>query len=238
MTVVADRADPIRLYPAGSIEPGSDEAQIDASHPERADYVVIPAMEPRDDPADHRLRSRPTWKGAKIVSILQRSLTMSATGIARGAQGHRPLVSIKQLQTETRRWKTVPDRAMWSIGTSRHRPDDLLGSPDDWRWSSGQRPRRGREAAMAPGSRRLGRSPPSSFFQLNARPQDLRSQQAELLAARNHRHQGRPNVHEMALGFMVDAYSRPELSRLSLIGETDGLLQTRHGPAAPAGRNH
>jgi putative intracellular protease/amidase len=231
VTVVADRADPIRLYPAGSIEPQATTAQFDASHPEGADYVVIPAMEPRDDPAIIAWIKAQHGKGAKIVSICNGSLTMSATGLLEGRRATGHWYSIKQLQTENPTMEYVPDRryvvdrgiatstgitssvplmiALVEAISGRAEAEKLavrLGAPD---WDARHR---------------------SSFFQLNA--EHRKTYVRNRLSFWRHETIGikvAPNVDEMALGFMVDAYSRTELSRLSLMGETDGVVQTRHG---------
>src|SRR5690606_10128786 len=75
LLIVAERAERVPLHPfsalgrgpeLAAIEPQATAAEFDARYPEGADYVVVPAMEPRADPfvvdwivAQHR-------KGAKI----------------------------------------------------------------------------------------------------------------------------------------------------------------------------
>lgn len=69
VTVVAEHAEPVRLYPSLSIEPGSTMHAFDQRYPDGADYVVIPAMDPGTDPFVAGWIATQYRKGAKIVSI-------------------------------------------------------------------------------------------------------------------------------------------------------------------------
>jgi putative intracellular protease/amidase len=90
VTVVAERAEPVRLHPFGRgpellrVEPQSTTRNFDQHHPDGADYIVVPALEPRNNQhvldwivAQHR-------KGAKIFSVCAGSLTLAAAGLLDG----------------------------------------------------------------------------------------------------------------------------------------------------------
>ena len=51
VVALATEPGPVRLYPALRVEPDETVAAFDARHPEGADYVIVPAMSPHDDPA-------------------------------------------------------------------------------------------------------------------------------------------------------------------------------------------
>src|SRR5690606_25542789 len=50
VTVVAERVEPVRLYPPGlRIEPEATVRAFDERYPDGADYIVVPAMEPSNN---------------------------------------------------------------------------------------------------------------------------------------------------------------------------------------------
>lgn len=241
VTVVADRSDPIQLYPSSiRVEPQAATAQFDASYPEGADYVVVPAMEPRDDPAVIAWIIAQHRKGAKIVSICNGSLTLSSAGLLDGRRATGHWYSVKQLQAKNPTMEWVRDRRYVvdrGVATStgitssvpllialveaiggRAEAEKLatsLGAPD---WDARHR---------------------SSAFQLSFEHQKtfIRNK----LTFWRHETIGikvDDNVDEAALGFMVDAYSKTELTRVITMGGADGVVQSRHGlrlrPDAPA----
>ncbi len=245
VTVVAERTDPIRLYPGGiTAETQATMAQFDASHPEGADYVVVPAMEPRNDPAIAGWIKAQHGKGAKIVSVCNGSLTLAAAGLLeeRRATGH--WYSIQQIQAShpTMEWvrdrRYVVDRGIaTSTGITASVPlmlalVEAIGG-------------RAEAEALA---MRLGVSSwdarhSTSAFQLTLehRKTFVRNKLSiwrhEAMAIKVDR-----NVDEIALGLVVDAYSKTELSKVVTIGGAGGPVQSRRGlrlrpeaPAAPAG---
>jgi putative intracellular protease/amidase len=60
---------PVNLYPALRVAPDATLAQFDASHPEGADYVIVPAMSRDDDPAVLAWLRKQKAKGAVIVGV-------------------------------------------------------------------------------------------------------------------------------------------------------------------------
>src|SRR5690606_21287627 len=88
ITLVAPQMERIRLYPPGfHILPQAEMASFDARHPQGADYVVVPAMDPHDDDDVTRWIAAQYRQGAKIVSICNGSKTIAAAGLLDGRRG-------------------------------------------------------------------------------------------------------------------------------------------------------
>ena len=82
---VAPEAKPITLYPAAvAIKPEATTSQFDARYQDGADYVVAPAMQPRDDAKVLAWVKSQAAKGATIVGICNGSKTLAAAGLLDG----------------------------------------------------------------------------------------------------------------------------------------------------------
>lgn len=90
VVVVAKSEAPIRLFPisrfgAGpelfTINPQRTLAAFDASYPEGADYVIVPAVLPRDDQALLEWLRDQRRRGAAIVSVCAGAMTAAAAGL-------------------------------------------------------------------------------------------------------------------------------------------------------------
>lgn len=90
VTIVAEKMTPVPLYPFSKLGQGSELLKIDPQasmeafdkqHPDGADYVVIPALEPRDDKVVVDWIKAQHDKGAHIVSVCAGALTLAATGL-------------------------------------------------------------------------------------------------------------------------------------------------------------
>ena len=119
VTVVAEHASPVRLHPFSALGRGPELLRVesqsttrtfDERYPDGADYVVVPALEPRNDQhvldwimAQHR-------KGAKIFSVCAGSLTLAAAGLLDGrpATTHWAYIDALRKAHPTMQW--VPDR--------------------------------------------------------------------------------------------------------------------------------
>jgi hypothetical protein len=66
VAMLATSPGPVRLFPALHVEPDATTAAFDAAHPERADYVIVPAMSRDDDPA-HGLRRHDATRIRAVV---------------------------------------------------------------------------------------------------------------------------------------------------------------------------
>lgn len=239
--LVAPRADPVRLYPGGiRAEPQATTAQFDASHPDGADYVIVPAMEPRDDPAVIAWIKAQHAKGAKIVSICNGSLTMSAAGLLDGRRATGHWYSIAQLQAEQPAMQWVRDRryvvdrgVATSTGITASVPlmltlVEAIGGQVE-----------AEKLAKHLGAATWDAGHSTAAFQLTI--EHKKTYVRNKLSFWRHETVGikiDQGVDEIALGFMVDAYSRTELTTPVIVGGTGGMVQSRHGlrllPQAPA----
>ena len=232
VTVVADRTDPIRLYPGGiRVETQATTAQFDAAHPDGADYVVVPAMEPRDDPAVIAWIKAQHAKGAKIVSICNGSLTLAAAGLLDGRRATGHWYSIPQLQAEqpTMQWvrdrRYVVDRGVaTSTGITASIP--LMLALVEAIGGRGE----AEKLAMRLGAATWDAGHSTAAFQLTV--EHRKTYVRNKLSFWRHETVGikiDQDVDEIALGFMADAYARTELTTAIAVGGAGGLVQSRHG---------
>ena len=244
MTVVADRADPIRLYPSIMVETQATTAQFDASYPDGADYVVVPAMEPSNDPAVVAWIKAQQSKGATIVSICDGSLTLAAAGLLdeRRATGH--WYSIKPLRTRhpTMTWvrdrRYVVDRGVaTSTGITASIPlmialVEAIGGHAEAEKLSIRLGVANWDARHSSSAFRLTFGHKKTFVR-----NKLSFWRHEVIRIKID-----DQVDEIALGLMVDAHSRTERSTVITVGGAGGWVQSRRGlrlrpdePAAVAG---
>ena len=241
VTVVADRADPIRLYPGSiRVEAQATTAQFDASTPDGADYVVVPAMEPSNDPAIIAWIKAQHRKGAKIVSVCNGSLTLSAAGLLDGRRATGHWYSISQLQAKhpTMQWvrdrRYVVDRGVaTSTGITASVP--LMLALVEAIGGRAEAEKLATRLGVATWDARHA----TSAFQLTL--EHKKTVVRNWLTFWRHEAVGIKvdnNVDEIALGLMADAYSRTELTKVIAVGGTGGFVQSRRGlrlrPDAPA----
>ena len=232
VTVVAERADPIRLYPGGMrVEPQATTAQFDTAHPDGADYLVVPAMEPRDDAAVIAWIKVQHGKGAKIVSVCDGSLTLAAAGLLDGRQATGHWYSIRQLRAKHPTMQWVRDRRYFTdrgVATS-------TGITASIPLMIALVEAMGGGAAAETLATRLGVANwdarhDSAAFRLSFahRKTFLRNRLSfwrhETIGIKVDHH-----VDEIALGLMVDAYARTELTKVVTVGGAGAFVQSRHG---------
>jgi putative intracellular protease/amidase len=93
----------LTMRPALHIQPDATAAQFDVQFPKGADYVIVPAMVKRNDPAILAWLSRQSGQGATIVSICDGALVVANAGLLKG---HR---ATAHWATLSYRRKTYPD---------------------------------------------------------------------------------------------------------------------------------
>lgn len=103
---------PVRLYPALRVEPDATIAEFDAEHPEGADYVIVPAMEPHDNPIALAWIRGQAEKGATIVSVCVGATVIGAAGLLDGKRATTHWYFLKQLRAETPTVRYVADRRL------------------------------------------------------------------------------------------------------------------------------
>ena len=72
---------PVTLYPALRVMPQATVAEFDARHPKGADYVIVPAMEPDDDPAALEWIRGQATKGAIVIGVCAGAKVVGNAGL-------------------------------------------------------------------------------------------------------------------------------------------------------------
>ncbi len=230
VTVVAEHDATVRLYPHLSVEPDMTMAAFDARHPDGADYVVVPAMEPVDPfvtdwiVAQHR-------KGALIVSICNGAKTISAAGLLAGrrATGHWDALPELRAANPTMQWArdrryVSDDGVTTSTGITANIPVMLalveaIGGHE-----------RARQVADGLGVADWDARHRSDAFVLT--DEQKKTFLRNRLSLWRHETVGIPvddGVDEVALGLMADAYGRTELATVVAAGGSSGTIVSRHG---------
>jgi transcriptional regulator GlxA family with amidase domain len=240
VTVVAERPEPVRLHPFSAlgrgpellkIEPQSTTRAFDERYPEGADYVVVPALEPRNNQhvmnwivAQHR-------KGAKIFSVCAGSLTLAAAGLLDGrrATTHWAYIDALQKTHPTMRW--VPDRRYVTadgISTSTGITASIPVTMALVEAIAGRA--KAEQLAHDLGVTNWDARHRSSAFQLTWEHQKtfLRN----WLSFWRHEAVGVPvseGVDEIVLALTADAYSRTAVSAVTTVGTSGKAVRSRHG---------
>jgi transcriptional regulator GlxA family with amidase domain len=251
---VALRDEPVTMMPALRIRAQLDVAAFDRTHPEGADYVIVPAMHHADDPAVSRWLAAQARSGATIVGICDGAWVLGAAGLLDGRAATTHWFSRARLRekfpsmtwAEDRRY--VADRGVvTTTGVSASIPLSLTLVEAI----------AGRERAEALarelGARDFGASHSSRAFVLDRG--SLWTALANTLAFWSHETVGlraEPGVDEVALALTADAYSRtyrtsvrtvssaPEsVSRrgLTILADEVGAGGAREIPLAPVGES-
>ncbi|PKQ06864.1 MAG: hypothetical protein CVT72_05185 [Alphaproteobacteria bacterium HGW-Alphaproteobacteria-11] len=87
---VAPTMEPVALWPASAVRPDADFSAFDATYPEGADIVIVPAMIEAGDAAVVAWLRAQAATGALMVSICEGASTLAETGLLDGkrATGH------------------------------------------------------------------------------------------------------------------------------------------------------
>lgn len=239
VTVVAERAEPVGLYPFNiglgpellRIEPQSTARAFDERYPDGADYIVVPAMMPRNDQFVLDWIVAQYRKGAKIVSVCNGSITLAAAGLLDGRRATAHWSAIRQLQKDHPAMQWVQDRRyvannsiITSTGITASMPvmialvEAIAGRP------------KAEQLAQELGLVNWDARHRTSAFELTREHQKtflrnwLSFWRSETL--------GVPvseGVDEIALGLTVDAYSRTALSTVVTVGSSGEAIRSKYG---------
>ncbi len=229
---VATGAGSLRMLPALSYLPQDTLDSFDADHPQGADYVIVPAVQPADEFGTRRLVS---WlqaqaaKGATVISICDGALVVAKAGLFAGhaATGHWATQKAREHDYPETRWLTniryVADgKVASSAGVTAAMPLSLalveaIAGHD-----------RAAEVAATMGVSEWGNAHDSSKFRIGAG--------GYLLAARNwvSRHQQVElqvdnGINEVALALSADAFSRTFRSKAVATATAEGPIISQHG---------
>jgi putative intracellular protease/amidase len=107
---IAIGAGPMTMRPALRLQPQATVTDFDARYPEGADYVVVPAVVRRDDPALLAWIGEQAAKGGTLVSICDGALVVAASGAMDGhrAPAHWATAGFRRAKYPEVRW--VDDR--------------------------------------------------------------------------------------------------------------------------------
>ena len=240
VTVVAERAAPVPLHPFSAlgrgpellrIEPQLTARAFDERYPDGADYVVVPAMEPRNNQFVMDWIVAQQRKGAKIFSVCAGSLTLAAAGLLDGRRATTHWAYVRDLQKAHPTMQWVQDRryvADNGISTSTGITASIPVTVALVEAIAG----REKAALLAQdlGVSNWDARHRSSAFKLTWEHQKtfLRN----WLSIWRRETLGVPvneGVDEIALALTVDAYSRTALSTVVTVGNSGESVRSRHG---------
>lgn len=232
VTVVAERAEPVQLYPPSlRIEPEATVRTFDERYPDGADYIVVPAMEPSNNPFVMDWIAAQFRKGAKIISICNGSRTLAAAGLLDGRRATGHWFTIPQLEEDHPDMQRVRDRRYvtdngitTSTGVSANVPLMLaLVEAISGRQTA-------ERVAGELGVKTWDGRHRTSAFQLTL--EHKKTFIRNTLTFWRHETVGIPvvdNVNEVALGLMADAYSRTAMTTVITLGNHGKAVRSRHG---------
>ena len=248
IAVVAEQAGPIALHPFGvrkgpellRVDPHATLSAFDERHPDGADYVIVPAMQPRDSKAVLAWIAAQYRKGARIVSVCNGAMTLAAAGLLDGRRATAHWNGIRELQAGHPTMQWVPDRRyvvdngiVTSTGISAAMPVAVALAD-----ASAGRPKAA-ELAAALGLSGWDARHRSSAFRLDARHK--RTFVRNWLSLWRHESIGvllEEGVDEIALALTADAYARTALTSVVTVGP-GGAVHSKHGlmlrPVAASG---
>jgi putative intracellular protease/amidase len=108
--MVATGPGPVKLFPALTVEPDITVADFDARHPDGADYVIVPMMEPDNDPAALQWIKSQAAKGATVISVCGGARVVAAAGLLDNKRGTTHWFYLKGLRKKHPSVEYVPHR--------------------------------------------------------------------------------------------------------------------------------
>jgi putative intracellular protease/amidase len=103
---------PIQLYPALKVEPDATVAEFDATHPDGANYVIVPAMSRDDDPAVLTWLRSQADKGAILIGVCAGAKVLGATGLLNGRRATTHWYHLREMLERSPTIHYVADRRM------------------------------------------------------------------------------------------------------------------------------
>jgi putative intracellular protease/amidase len=221
----------VKLYPALTVEPDITVADFDARHADGADYVIVPAMEPYNDPAALQWIKSQAAKGATVIGVCIGVKVVAAAGLLDNKRGTAHWYALKDLREQHPSMRYVPNRRMvadrgvvTTTGITASMPMTLTLIEAI----------AGREKAEAV-ARELGLDHwdarhASDRFKLT-RPFAL-TVMGNVVAIWNREKLGlevAPGIDEVSLALVADAWSRTYRSRAVTFAASPGAIATRNG---------
>lgn len=243
--LVAVEKNPVKLYPALSVQPDVDIAGFDAEYPSGADYVIVPAMRRDDDPAIAAWLRAQQRKGAILISVCAGAKVLAAAGLLEGRRATTHWFYRNKLLRIDPSIALVPDRR-WVVesglatttGISASMPMALTLIEAIAGRGKATEVARGIgiehwDARHASGSFRMTRSFATTV--LSNRLRFWQQEQLEIVVV--------PEFDAVSLAIAADAWSRTYRSRAFVRAPTGATLVDRNGiqvlpdAVGPAGKN-
>jgi putative intracellular protease/amidase len=112
VVALATKPGPVTLYPVLKAAPDATIAQFDSSHPDGADYVIVPAMYRDDDPAALSWIKAQAAKGATVISVCAGAKVLANTGLLDGKRATTHWYYLKGFRERHPALTYVPDRRL------------------------------------------------------------------------------------------------------------------------------
>ncbi len=229
--MVATGPGPVKLYPALTVEPDTTVAEFDSSHPDGADYIIVPAMSRDDDPAALRWIKDQAAKGAIVIGVCAGAKVVAEAGLLDHKRGTTHWFYLKELRKKHPSMHYVPNRrfvvdqrVVTTTGITAAMPMSLTLIEAI----------AGREKAEAVardlGFGRWDARHASDAFKFTRR--FALTVMGNKLAFWNRDKLGielQPGVDEVSLELVADAWSRTYRSRAVTLGESSAPIRTRSG---------
>lgn len=229
--MVATGPGPVKLYPALTVEPDITVADFDARHADGADYVIVPAMEPDNDPTALQWIKSQAAKGAIVIGVCIGAQVVAKAGLLDNKRGTTHWYALKDLREQHPSMQYVPNRRMvadrgvvTTTGISASMPMTLTLIEAI----------AGREKAEAVardlGLDRWDARHASDQFKFT-RPFAL-TVMGNVAAIWNREELGveiAPGIDEVSLALVADAWSRTYRSRAVTFARSAGAIATRNG---------
>ena len=109
---VATGPGPVKLFQALTVEPDVTVAEFDVRHADGADFVIVPMMEPDNDPAALQWIKSQAAKGATVISVCGGARVVAAAGLLDNKRGTTHWFYLKGLRKKHPSIEYVPNRRM------------------------------------------------------------------------------------------------------------------------------
>jgi putative intracellular protease/amidase len=231
VVTLATAPGPVTLYPTLKVEPHATIAEFDAQHPDGADYVIVPAMSRDDDPAALQWIRSQSAKKAIIIGVCAGAKVVGDAGLLHGKRATTHWYSVKELRGKHPTMRYVEDRRLVVDGGVATTTGITASMPMSLTLIEAIA---GREKAKAVG-RDIGLADWDARHESDAfkftRPFALTAI-GNTAAFWAHEQLGielKPDIDEVSLALVTDAWSRTYRSQTVTFASTAGTQQTRNG---------
>jgi putative intracellular protease/amidase len=231
VVALATRPGPVTLFPVLKVEPQATIAEFDERHPDGADYVIVPAMSRDDDPEALQWIRGQSGKGAIVIGVCAGAKVVGDAGLLHGKRATTHWYSVKELRGKHPTMRYVEDRRFvvdggvaTTTGISASMPISLTLIEAI----------AGRDKARA-----VGRDIGLPDWDARHESDEFRFTRPFALTAIGntaafwkHEQLGielKPDMDEVSLALVADAWSRTYRSRAVTFARTEGARQTRNG---------